>query len=324
MDKSLKMKKAARNTRAQNIKRIAKKIILFPGELCKKLWRFICRICKAFWNWLKSINIVGMINLALLVAIIVLFTSLIINFKQCNNQNTKLANAGKSQVVDTRKVVQRNNKLAAKKVPTLPVAVNAKTGIKPQIKTIGVKKPVVVKQISLPAAKLPQQNLTGDVIVDLYPSAPVLSNGVKIQGNIIAMEQCDLFANLSKYDMILQDRVTDSYNSNYCYRCDIKMVDSSKEFFEINGWKLNYISFGGNWYGQWGVCNIEDRYGKKYKIDGCSQQWYYQHFISMLTTCLYNFMSFAKTNICVDYIKLSETISNIDKLGDYLRLYKEF
>ena len=148
--------------------------------------------------------------------------------------------------------------------------------------------------------------------------------GVKIQGNIIAMEQCDLFANLSKYDMILQDRVTDSYNSNYCYRCDIKIVDSSKEFFEINGWKLNYISFGGNWYGQWGVCNIEDRYGKKYKIDGCSQQWYYQHFISMLTTCLYNFMSFAKTNICVDYIKLSETISNIDKLGDYLRLYKEF
>lgn len=185
MNKTQKMKKAARNTRWNNIKKVLKKIILFPWELCKKIWRFVCRICKAIWNWLKSINIVGMINLALLVAIIVLFTSLIINFKQCSNQNTKLANAGKSQIVDTRKVIRRNNKLTAKKsVPSLPIAVNAKTGIKPQIKTIGVKKPVVVKQISLPAAKLPQQKLTGDVIVDLYPSAPVLSNGVKIQGNL--------------------------------------------------------------------------------------------------------------------------------------------
>ena len=187
MNKTKKLKTATRNARWNNIKKVLKKIILFPWELCKKIWRFIVRICKAIWNWLKSIDIIGMINLTLLVAIIVLFTSLIINFRQCNNQNVKLANADKTQVVDNRKVVQRNdnNKLTVKKsFPTLPVSVNTKTGIKPQIKTIGVKKPVVVKEISLPAKELPKQNLTGDVIVDLYPSAPVLSNGVKIQGNL--------------------------------------------------------------------------------------------------------------------------------------------
>ena len=182
MNKTQKMKRAANNTRWNNIKKTLKKILLFPWELCKKIWRFIVRICKAIWNWVKNIDIVGMINLTLLVAIIVLFTSLIINVRQCNKNADNMANANKTQIVDTRKIVQR--KTAKKSLPALPIAINAKTGIKPQIKTIGVKKPVVIKEISLPAAKLPKQNLTGDVIVDLYPSAPVLSNGVKIQGNL--------------------------------------------------------------------------------------------------------------------------------------------
>ncbi len=181
MNKPQKMRKATRSAHMRNIKQTVKKIILFPWELSKKVWRFVCRICKAIWNWLKSIDIVGMINLTLLVAIIVLFTSLIINFTQCK-QPVNVANNNKTQIVDTRKVVQRNT--AKKSFPALPVQTNAKTGIKPQIKTIGVKKPVIIKNISLPAKMLPKQNLTGDIIVDLYPSAPVLSNGVKIDGNL--------------------------------------------------------------------------------------------------------------------------------------------
>ena len=152
--------------------------------------------------------------------------------------------------------------------------------------------------------------------------------GVKIKGNIVAMEQCkqcDLFdADLSKYDMILRDEMTESRNNNNSYRCDINMVDSSKVFFEINGWKLKDISFSGNWAGQTGFCNVVDRYGKEYKIDGCSQQWYSHCFISMLTQCLNNFISFAKENFCVDYIELSEKMSEIEELGDYLRQYKVF
>jgi len=200
MNKIQKMKQATRNNRKHNFKQWCKKVLLFPWTLCKKIWGFICRVCKTVWNWLKSIDIVGMINLTLLVAIIVLFTSLIINFTQCNKNSIAMpsnivAQSNKPKIVDTRKVVKRNNTIVAKKsVPMLPIKVNTKTGIKPQIKTIGVKKPVVVKNISLPVKMLPKQKLTGDVIIDLYPSAPVLSNGVTIYGNLFVQ-------NMRKYTL---------------------------------------------------------------------------------------------------------------------------
>ena len=66
----------------------------------------------------------------------------------------------------------------------LPVRVNKETNIKPQIRVIGVKKPVVVRELSLPASELPKQNLYGDVIVERHPASPVLSNGVSINGNL--------------------------------------------------------------------------------------------------------------------------------------------
>jgi len=76
--KTQKIKKATRKTRWGNFKKWCKKVILFPIRAIKWLWRLICRICRAIWNWLKSIDIIGMINLTLLVAIIVLFLSLIL------------------------------------------------------------------------------------------------------------------------------------------------------------------------------------------------------------------------------------------------------
>jgi hypothetical protein len=183
MNKTQKMKSAAHNTRKRSIKQWLKKVILFSWNLCKKAWRFICRVCTAIWNWLKSIDIVGMVNLTLLVAIIVLFTSLIFSFNKSNNTVATVAKTNNVVVAnkktkDNRKVVQRRFNT------TLPLKVSADTGIKPQIKTVGVKKPVVVKEISLPAKELPKQRLMGDVIVDMYPSAPVLSNGVKVDGNL--------------------------------------------------------------------------------------------------------------------------------------------
>lgn len=174
MNKTQKMKTAARNTRKRNVKKWLKKVILFPWNLCKRIWA-----------WLKKIDIVGMVNLTLLVAIIVLFAGLIlnvINHNQINDarKNNAVIVAHKMNNVDNRKINQRKIKPNL----ALPLKASIKTGIKPQIKTIGVKKPVVVKQISLPSKVLPKQNLTGDVIVDLYPSSPVLSNGVKIDGNL--------------------------------------------------------------------------------------------------------------------------------------------
>lgn len=188
MNKSKKMKKASRKARIQNIKQSCKKVILWPWRAIKWLWRLLCRVCRAIWNWLKSIDIVGMVNLTLLVAIIILFVSLISNVVCCNKCPKSVSgNTATVQTVsknapvknqDNRRVVQRKFNTA------LPIKNDVQNGIKPKIKTVGVEKPVVIKELSVPANELPQQRLYGDVIVDVYPASPVLSNGVKIDGNL--------------------------------------------------------------------------------------------------------------------------------------------
>ena len=177
MNKAQKMKNATRKTRKHAFWNKVKKVILFPVKLLKKIWNFIVRMCTALWRWLKSIDIVGMINLTLLVAIIVLFTSLIVDVVCCKkhvvntakNNNVVVTETAmkKSNKVDNRKVVQRKFNTA------LPLKADKETGITPKIKVVGVKKPVVVKQIS---------------------DSPILSNGVNINGNLFVQ-------NLRKYTL---------------------------------------------------------------------------------------------------------------------------
>lgn len=201
-NKTKKMKKATRKTRWDNFKQWCKKIILFPIRAIKWLWRLICRICRAIWNWLKSIDIVGMINLTLLVAIIVLFLSLISNFVCCkkytvvsNNDaaTTQVADKwAKQKPVDNRRVVKRKYTNAT----VLPIKVDVADAnvVRPQIRTIGVEKPEIVTELATPANELPQQVLGGDVIVERAPNSPILSNGARIDGNLFIQ-------NMRKYTM---------------------------------------------------------------------------------------------------------------------------
>ena len=78
----------------------------------------------------------------------------------------------------------------------LPVRVEDadKNIVRPQIRTIGVDKPEIVTELATPASELPQQVLSGDVIVERAPYSPVLSNGVKINGNLFIQ-------NMRKYTM---------------------------------------------------------------------------------------------------------------------------
>ena len=188
-NKTQKMKKAARKTRWDNFKQWCKKIVLFPIRVIKWLWRLICRICRAIWNWLKSIDIVGMINLTLLVAIIVLFLSLISDFVCCKNASQKVVSNNVATTQTTKIVDNQNRKVVKRKytnttASVLPVKTNTETNIRPQIRTIGVEKPEIVAELSTPADELPEQVLSGDVIVERAPGSPILSNGVKIDGNL--------------------------------------------------------------------------------------------------------------------------------------------
>jgi len=175
MNKSQKMKNAAHKNRTNNMKKRIARILSWP-------WRACC----ALWNWLKSIDVIGMINLTLLLVIIVLFCALVADFMRgkrayaefSNQDYCAMTNVKKQQATDSRKVVKRTVKA------TLPVQADKKTNIKPKIKTVGVEKPQVIRKLSVPASELPVQVLSGDVIVDNYPTSPVLSNGVKINGNL--------------------------------------------------------------------------------------------------------------------------------------------
>ena len=190
-NKALKMKAATKQTRKQNIKNVCKKILTWPIRAIKWLWNLLCRVCRAIWNWLKNIDIVGMINLTLLVAIIVLFSSLIADFVRCDRCARNAVDNNNRVIVAQKNVVKKqvaqndNRRVVKRKVnTTLPLRPDSETGITPKIKVVGVKKPVVVTVASLPAKELPKQNLSGDVIVDVYPDSPVLSNGVNVDGNL--------------------------------------------------------------------------------------------------------------------------------------------
>lgn len=177
-NKAQKMKKASINARKQNKKQVIKNILLFP-----------VRVLGAIWNWLKSIDVVGMINLTLLVAIIVLFSSLISDFICCKKCDKKASAAKKSEIVMTQKQPALDKSRILKRkfstvLPVKPVKISKDTSIRPQIRTIGVKKPEIIRELSLPANELPKQTLSGDVIVDVNPSSPILSNGVKVNGNL--------------------------------------------------------------------------------------------------------------------------------------------
>lgn len=195
-NKTQKMKTATRKARKNTFWQRVKKVLLFPVRwivrAVKWLWRLVCRICRAIWNWLKSIDIVGMINLTLLVAIIVLFLSLISNVVCCKKYNTKTNNSvPTSQVADKwasqnpaegRRVVKRKYTNAT----VLPIKIDDKdvNVVRPKIRTVGVKEPEIVFELATPANELPQQVLSGDVIVERAPNSPILSNGVKIDGNL--------------------------------------------------------------------------------------------------------------------------------------------
>ena len=177
MNKTQKMKKATRKARQKNVKQYCKKAVSYT-------WNAIKNVCSKVWNWLKSIDIVGMVNLTLLVAIIVLFVSLISDITYSNKSN-KTNSANKQNVVMVAKNKADNRKVVQRRFNTnLPLKADKKTGITPKIKTVGVKKPQIIRELSVPAHELPKQNLSGDVIVDVNPSATILQNGVNVNGNL--------------------------------------------------------------------------------------------------------------------------------------------
>lgn len=179
MFSKLKMKFAAKRMQRQKDfaaanKRIAKndskmkRILLWPfrkiGRILRWVWDTICAICAWIWEWLCEINIVGLINLTLLLAIIILFSMLIIDVTRGYHGRTVAANKAPAKNVAVVATTYTPNKTYSTPLPNRrESAKNANT------------------QKAMTAQKT---NVYGDVIIESRDDAIVLKNGTHIRGNL--------------------------------------------------------------------------------------------------------------------------------------------
>ena len=145
----------------------------------KKVWQCLC------WAWrqIASADLGALLNLALLLSIIVLFTLLIIDLrKHANADNYEIMT--QPQIEETKPVVRARP--VTRKITTLPVKrdpVTRKAVATPiQVAKTPVN-PVAIKQVPVATVK---QNPTvmGDIVVDNHDMTRVLTNGTRIKGNL--------------------------------------------------------------------------------------------------------------------------------------------
>ncbi len=178
----------AANKRAQQTETAFERAILFPFRMIARALRWIfdtvCAVCswiwdgivwaaKKIWKWLCGINLVGLINLTLLTAIIVLFSILIINIVNCR-RGPVVVHAGEKAVT----VVAKSGTKTISK--TVPVKRDTKTGNMET--TINVVETVPSNDPTLK----PQGDgkIYGDIIIESREEAIVLKNGAHIRGNL--------------------------------------------------------------------------------------------------------------------------------------------
>lgn len=190
----LKMKLAAKRTKrqkdfAESDKRILKteteseRAIMFPFRMIARalrwIWDTLCAVCswvwdgivvvaKKIWKWLCGINLVGLINLTLLIAIIVLFSMLIINVLNCRKAPVVVMANEKNVAIETRKsskVLSIQHNTASNQSPTINL-----------VKT----------EPSQDVTLRPQGDgkIYGDLVIESRKEAVVLKNGAHIRGNL--------------------------------------------------------------------------------------------------------------------------------------------
>ncbi|MDE6571472.1 MAG: hypothetical protein K2L95_04645 [Alphaproteobacteria bacterium] len=214
MFKQLKMKIAARRVE-KNKKRTAarRKTNRTAAGFWARAWDLICRpfrwmgrMARRVWDWLRTIDLIGMVNLTLLVSIIVLFSMLIIDISRCGKKTVVVVDADAVPVI-----VSDTPRVAASDVSPRQVKPRA---VRP---TLPLRRDVV-------AAPRPQQvvapryNLTGDVVVNGRGDGHMLTRGIRVQGNVYLQ-------NMRKYVL-----PCDTYIDGNLFLRDVNMLQFCGDF----------------------------------------------------------------------------------------------
>lgn len=195
MFKELKMKIAARRVeRSKQKKAAAKKSTRKSARptVWSRVWNAVCwpfrklvALCRHIWSWIRSIDLIALVNLTLLIAIIVLFSMLIIDIVNCRKKPVVVV-AEPVPVVATKDNATQPvktptvRKVAPRKV-SLPIAQDVKSRkMATTVNVVPVKKCETTEKQTAKVGN----TLYGDIVIDNRGAATILHNGVHVQGNL--------------------------------------------------------------------------------------------------------------------------------------------
>ena len=164
-----------------------KRVLLWPfrmiGRGLRWLWDVIVSVVSWIWEMICNINLIGLLNLTLLVAIIVLFSMLIIDIINMSKKPTMImvpAKEAEVQVVNNIRNTKVNKNQANKfKSVVLPLKRDAKTGNLEYGSVLNV-----TDTESRNTTKNQSKDLYGDVIVETRQEKEMLANGTTVNGNL--------------------------------------------------------------------------------------------------------------------------------------------
>lgn len=143
---------------------------------------WMLRAVRRIWEWICGINIIGLSNLALLIAIIVLFSMLIMDFSGCNKNAVVVIS---EPAVTT---TLQNTHDAARTVRPRPATTSLPIRRDPNTRKMNTAPVKVVAEKKCPVAENQiarvRHTLFGDIVIDGRPMATVLKDETHIQGNL--------------------------------------------------------------------------------------------------------------------------------------------
>lgn len=207
-----KMKAAARRVKSTRKAALVKK----SGKqtsVWTRVWNIVCwpfkkiaKLLRAFWNWLCEINVIGLVNITLLISIIVLFSMLILDVTKCNKAPVVI-------VAEPVPVTTAERSVSARPMPVLPAT--TKQHSQP-VNIVPVKKAeveIAKKQVAKQGKKF-----LGDIVIDGRAAGKLLRNQTQVNGNLYLQ-------NMHKYTLPCDVKI----NGNLFLR-DIGLLQFCGEF----------------------------------------------------------------------------------------------
>ncbi len=227
MFKKIKIKRAARrvqNTRKPTTKKNTRRTP--QRTFWSRVWSIICwpfrmiaKLCRRLWNWVRKLDVIGLGNNTLLIAIIVLFSMLIIDIVGCRRKQIVVV-ADPIPVTHQVSITDEPapHSIQPRRRPTLPMQVDTKTNKKsePAINVVPVQKTEV--QIAKQQTATVNNRFWGDVIIDSRGAGAMLQNGAQVNGNLYLQ-------NMRKYTLPCDIRI----NGNLFLR-DVNMLQFCGDF----------------------------------------------------------------------------------------------